>query len=121
MDGSTSGTYTYRSTKPYAATDAFGSTMDYDLNGNLLNRTGGRHTWTAKWASFGKPRWVSDCTIAVGTVKGAETHLQRQLNPRCPSLDHRCQRFGRFRPSVMLSNGLKQAHRWQVKMMIQAY
>jgi RHS repeat-associated protein len=59
VDGTASGTYVYGSSQPHAVTSAFGYSMTYDANGNLLTRTGGGETWGLKWTGFDKPRWMA--------------------------------------------------------------
>jgi RHS repeat-associated protein len=59
VTGNTSGNYTYSATKPHAVTNAWGYTMTYDANGNLLTRTGNSETWTTRWTGFDKPRWLA--------------------------------------------------------------
>lgn len=57
----------YTSTRPHAVTSAFGYTMEYDGNGNLLTRTHPTddETWSLKWTGFDKPRWMAK---TVGTT-----------------------------------------------------
>lgn len=61
VTGSGSGDYAYSQTKPHAVTSAFGYTMTYDDNGNLLTRINGAsgETWSTRWAGFDKPRWLA--------------------------------------------------------------
>jgi RHS repeat-associated protein len=65
--GNSSSAYQYSATKPHAATSAFGYTMSYDANGNLLTRTGNNTTWATRWAGFDKPRWLAKTTGGVTT------------------------------------------------------
>jgi RHS repeat-associated protein len=65
--GNTSTAYQYSPSKPHAATSAFGYTMSYDANGNLLTRTGNNTTWFTRWAGFDKPRWLAKATGGVTT------------------------------------------------------
>jgi len=66
--------YVYSATKPHAVTSAWGHSMDYDGNGNLLTRTKGSEAWSLKWAGFDKPRWMAKIDSANSTTEGSEFH-----------------------------------------------
>ncbi len=53
------------------STSAYGVTMSYDANGNLLTRTDGVDTWSLCWTGFDKPRWM-----AKESVSGSTTYVR---------------------------------------------
>ncbi len=75
IEGTPSGTYAYSASKPHAVTSAFGYTMSYDANGNMVTRTNanGTQTWATRWAGFDKPRWLAKSTTN-GPTNGSEFH-----------------------------------------------
>jgi RHS repeat-associated protein len=70
--GNTSSAYGYASAKPHAVESAWGYSMTYDGNGNLLTRTKTGETWSLNWAGFDKPRWMAKTTGSV--TAGSEFH-----------------------------------------------
>jgi RHS repeat-associated protein len=59
------GTFSYGSSQPHAVTGAFGYSMTYDGDGNLLTKnSGSSNTISAVWTGFDKPRWIA------GTLNG---------------------------------------------------
>ncbi len=70
VGGQTSGAYTYDPTRLHAVTLAFGYSMNYDANGNLLGRTKSGENWNLKWTGFDKPRWMAKITS--GNTVGSE-------------------------------------------------
>lgn len=71
VSGNQSGNYAYDSAKPHAVTSAWGYSMTYDSNGNMLTRTGNGSTWTTQWTGFDKPRWLAK-TAGNGATTGSE-------------------------------------------------
>ncbi len=65
-------------TLPHAVASAFGYTMAYDLNGNLLTRSKSGDYSTVKWTGFDKPRWMTKTSAALSgtaqTAVGSEFH-----------------------------------------------
>jgi RHS repeat-associated protein len=70
--GNTSSAYGYVSAKPHAVESAWGYSMTYDGNGNLLTRSKTGETWSLNWAGFDKPRWMAKTTGSV--TAGSEFH-----------------------------------------------
>ncbi|MDQ8203358.1 RHS repeat-associated core domain-containing protein [Pelagicoccus sp. SDUM812003] len=58
VDGSSS-SYTYdASSKPHAVRSAFGYTIGYDANGNMVSRSKSGQTWGFDWTPFDKPNYI---------------------------------------------------------------
>lgn len=72
VSGETTADYTYDATRPHAVATAFGYSMGYDANGNLLTRSKAGETWSMEWAGFDKPRWMAKTTGS--TTVGSEFH-----------------------------------------------
>lgn len=62
--------YGYSATRPHAVTSAWGYTMDYDANGNVISRAKSGESWDFRYAGFDKPRWMAK--IAGSQVTGSE-------------------------------------------------
>ena len=60
--------FDYDSTHPHAVAEAWGYSMDYDDNGNLITRTKGAEIWSLDWTGFDKPRWMAKNSV------GSEFH-----------------------------------------------
>jgi RHS repeat-associated protein len=43
-----------------AVTNAFGYTMTYDANGNMITREGNGQTWSFSWEGFNKPEYIAN-------------------------------------------------------------
>jgi RHS repeat-associated protein len=59
--------FTYDPAHPHAVASAFGYTLGYDANGNLISRTKTGESWSFRYAGFDKPRWMAK-TIGSTTV-----------------------------------------------------
>lgn len=54
-----SGAYAYGSSKPHAATGAWGYAIGYDANGNMSSRSKAGQTWHFSWTAFDKPKIIA--------------------------------------------------------------
>ena len=70
VTGAASGTYGYTGPRPHAVTSAWGWTLGYDANGNVVTRTKTGEAWSFAYPGFDKPRWMAK-TAGTATV-GAE-------------------------------------------------
>lgn len=68
VTGGQSQSYSYDSTRPHAVSSAWGYSLGYDANGNMVTRTGGGQTWSTVWTGFDKPRWLAKNNV------GSEFH-----------------------------------------------